>query len=260
MIYRPRAPIVEDARPRRPPRSSARSSRSRSTAARIRSPPGAWCWVARASATSGSPTRTCRGGTPRCARKGDALGGRPRLDERDGGERAPRRADEALRRRSDHDRLHGRRLRALASVTDAIDVDEALLALKIAFLVLLYLFIWLIVRSATKDLKVAPQESIVLGAEEAAQLRAQLAPQAGPPDGSRQPGAAAWATVEIANRHARRPRRRERHPAGGRRLRLEPARAVRPRTDGLWVEDVGSTNGTYVNGARGDERAPAPLR
>lgn len=25
---------------------------------------------------------------------------------------------------------------------------------------------------------------------------------------------------------------------------------VEPRRDGVWVEDVGSTNGTYVNGAR----------
>ena len=27
---------------------------------------------------------------------------------------------------------------------------------------------------------------------------------------------------------------------------------VEPRRDGVWVEDVGSTNGTYVNGARID--------
>jgi hypothetical protein len=45
-----------------------------------------------------------------------------------------------------------------------IATDEALLALKIAFLVLLYLFVWLIVRSATRDLRTAPQESIILPA------------------------------------------------------------------------------------------------
>jgi pSer/pThr/pTyr-binding forkhead associated (FHA) protein len=135
-------------------------------------------------------------------------------------------------------------------VTDSIDVDEALLALKIAFLVLLYLFIWLIVRSATKDLKTAPQESIVLGAEEAAQLRAQFAFQpvrlmvlASP---ALQPGA----TVEIATAT---------HVGRGAEngIRLEDddfvsSRHARfdPRADGLWIEDVGSTNGTYVNGAR----------
>ena len=35
----------------------------------------------------------------------------------------------------------------------SIAVDEALLALKIAFIVLLYLFIWRIVRSASRDLR-----------------------------------------------------------------------------------------------------------
>ena len=47
---------------------------------------------------------------------------------------------------------------------DALATDETLLILKGAFLVLLYLFILLVARSATKDLGGAPQESIVLGA------------------------------------------------------------------------------------------------
>ena len=50
----------------------------------------------------------------------------------------------------------------------ALSSDDTLLILKLAFLVLLYGFIVLIVRSATKDLGGAPQESIVLGAPEAA--------------------------------------------------------------------------------------------
>ena len=49
---------------------------------------------------------------------------------------------------------------------DSIAVDEALLVLKIAFLVLLYLFIWRIVRSASKDVRL-PQESFVLAPGEA---------------------------------------------------------------------------------------------
>ena len=56
--------------------------------------------------------------------------------------------------------------------TVALTSDETLLALKIAFLVLLYLFIIVIVRTATKDIGGAPQESIVLGAADAAKLRA----------------------------------------------------------------------------------------
>ena len=43
----------------------------------------------------------------------------------------------------------------------SVAVEEALLVLKIAFLVLLYLFIWRIVRSAARDVRM-PQESFVL--------------------------------------------------------------------------------------------------
>jgi pSer/pThr/pTyr-binding forkhead associated (FHA) protein len=129
--------------------------------------------------------------------------------------------------------------------------DEALLALKIAFLVLLYLFVWLVVRSATRDLRAAPQESIILSPADAAELRAAV-----PPPSPHtllvlespvlRPGseiAVAAATrlgrgVEngirldgddfVSNRHA----------------------TIEPRQDGLWVADTGSTNGTFVNGAR----------
>jgi hypothetical protein len=38
-------------------------------------------------------------------------------------------------------------------VFDSVAVDELLLVLKIAFLVLLYLFIWRIVRTASRDLR-----------------------------------------------------------------------------------------------------------
>ena len=58
----------------------------------------------------------------------------------------------------------------------ALDTEEALLALKIAFLVLLYLFIWAVVRSATRDLRSAPQESIVIERHEADALRARYQP------------------------------------------------------------------------------------
>ena len=61
----------------------------------------------------------------------------------------------------------------VAMTVAALATDETLLILKIAFLVLLYLFIVLIVRSATKDIGEAPQESIILGASEANALRAE---------------------------------------------------------------------------------------
>ena len=33
---------------------------------------------------------------------------------------------------------------------------------------------------------------------------------------------------------------------------------VEPRRDGVWIEDVGSTNGTFVNGVRLSRRASLP--
>src|SRR5690348_11779034 len=46
-------------------------------------------------------------------------------------------------------------------------VETTLLALKLAFLILLYLFIWRIVRSAARDLRL-PQESMILAPQQAA--------------------------------------------------------------------------------------------
>ena len=46
-------------------------------------------------------------------------------------------------------------------IAESVAVEEALLFLKVAFLVLLYLFIWRIVRTASRDLR-TPQESFIL--------------------------------------------------------------------------------------------------
>ena len=56
-------------------------------------------------------------------------------------------------------------------IFDSAAVDEVLLILKIAFLVLLYTFIWRIVRTASRDLRL-PQESFVLAPSAAAGLQA----------------------------------------------------------------------------------------
>ena len=133
----------------------------------------------------------------------------------------------------------------------AITVDEALLGLKVAFLVLLYLFVWLVVRSATRGLAAgAPQESIVIGAADAARLRAA----AGIVDRRvvvlQSPALEAGTSIELAN-GARVGRGTENT------IRLDADSTVSSRhatidsrADGLWVEDAGSTNGTFVNGAR----------
>jgi hypothetical protein len=134
----------------------------------------------------------------------------------------------------------------------SVDVEGALLLLKAAFLVLLYLFIWRIVRTASRDLRI-PQESFILAPQEAAAvgLRPEPQPQmgrlvvlksdaidentefvldsAGISIGRGNPNDVRLDADEFASaQHAR----------------------VEPRRDGVWIEDVGSTNGTYVNGVR----------
>ena len=132
-------------------------------------------------------------------------------------------------------------------------VETTLLVLKLAFLILLYLFIWRIVRSAARDLRL-PQESMILAPQQAA-AAGLIAQPAG-----RELGhlvvlqSPALETGEIYTLDA--------HPltvgrgtnndvpigsdeyASGRHARFEP------RRDGVYVEDIGSTNGTFVNGIR----------
>ncbi|HSI98190.1 MAG TPA: FHA domain-containing protein [Gaiellaceae bacterium] len=133
---------------------------------------------------------------------------------------------------------------------DALTADEALLVLKITFLVLLYGFIVLVVRTAAKDLGGAPQESIVLGAAEAAELRAELGIRSARFLVLAGPGLEAGSTIEVTastvvGRDAGSGVRLDGDEfASGSHARLDP------RTDGVWVVDLGSTNGTFVNGER----------
>jgi pSer/pThr/pTyr-binding forkhead associated (FHA) protein len=132
----------------------------------------------------------------------------------------------------------------------ALETDETLLIGKIAFLVLLYLFILYVVRSATKGMTQAPQESIILGAAEANAMRAQhgLAPTrllvlASPELGNGE-------TIDVTA-----PTVVGRDAASGIRLEhdefvsAQHAR-IEPRPEGALVDDLGSTNGTFVNGTK----------
>jgi FHA domain len=138
-------------------------------------------------------------------------------------------------------------------VIGSAQVETTLLVLKLAFLVLLYLFIWRIVRSAARDLRL-PQESMILAPQQAA--AAGLIPQPLAQEMGRlvvltsptldqgdvftidshplTMGRGANNDVPLptdeyaSNRHAR----------------------FEPRRDGVWIEDIGSTNGTFVNGIR----------
>jgi FHA domain len=131
---------------------------------------------------------------------------------------------------------------------------EVLLALKIGFLVLLYLLIWRIVRTAARERRAPHSDSMILSPAAAAsvglgraaspsrlaQLVVQRSPSLDTGDGF--PVDSAPLTIgrggqndlvldgdEFASaRHAR----------------------IEPRRDGVWVQDLGSTNGTYVNGMR----------
>lgn len=132
----------------------------------------------------------------------------------------------------------------------ALASDETLLVLKLGFLVLLYAFIILIVRTATKDIGGAPQESIVLGPAEAAALRAEYGLKPARFVVVVAPGLRRGSTVEVSASTIV-----GRDPESGVRLdgdEFASARHARidPRPDGVWVEDLGSTNGTFVNGAQ----------
>jgi FHA domain len=139
----------------------------------------------------------------------------------------------------------------VTALPGSIAVEEALLLLKIAFLVLLYLFIWRIVRTAARDLRL-PQESFVLApgsipglgdsaphveAGKIVVVKSPALTEGDEWDLDASPltfGRSSGNDVEL---------KRDEY-ASSSHARLEP------RRDGVWLEDIGSTNGTYLNGIR----------
>jgi hypothetical protein len=128
----------------------------------------------------------------------------------------------------------------------SIAVEEALLLLKIGFLVLLYLFLWRIVRTASRDLR-TPQESFVLAPQ---QVRKRSAPERRivgrlvfVSDGEipRDPYEIDSAAVTVGRGNANDIALDDEFAS------TQHAR-VESRPDGVWLEDIGSTNGTAVNG------------
>ena len=139
-------------------------------------------------------------------------------------------------------------------IDENIAVDEALLVLKVLFLVLLYLFIWRIVRSAARDVRL-PQESFILrpGDAQAAGLTAPPSIQTGRLVVVKSPALDQGTVFELDSSALTIGRGGQNDVpleddefASARHARFEP------RRDGVWVQDRGSTNGTYVNGARLD--------
>jgi hypothetical protein len=131
-----------------------------------------------------------------------------------------------------------------------IAVDEALLVLKIAFIVLLYLFIWRIVASASKDVR-APQESMIISPSDAASLRQAASVPRGRLVVLDSPALGEGEVVTVNSVPVTLGRGGQNTVAldGDEFASAQHAR-VEARGDGLWVEDLGSTNGTFVNGAR----------
>ena len=130
--------------------------------------------------------------------------------------------------------------------------QTVLLALKIAFLVLLYLFIWRIVRTAATDMRL-PQESFVLQPAIVGGARAEAPLRAGRlvvvhsgvlKEGEGYELEAAPLTIGRGGQNDVSIEGDE--FASARHVRIEA------RRDGVWVHDLGSTNGTHVNGVRID--------
>jgi hypothetical protein len=136
-------------------------------------------------------------------------------------------------------------------IADSVAVDEVLLVLKIAFLVVLYLFIWRIVRTASRDLRL-PQESFILAPGGGSPVHASRpAPHTGRLVVVKSPDIDEGTDFELNSAQLTIGRGRQNDVAiatdeyaSARHARFEP------RQDGVWVQDLGSTNGTYLNGAR----------
>ena len=134
-----------------------------------------------------------------------------------------------------------------------MNVEPVLLALQAAFLVLLYVFIWRVVRSAGRDMQVAPQESFILAPSQMAAEHQVSDP--GRLVVERSKAIAAGKTFDAGPVPVTIGRSSENtitldgdEFASGHHARIESQR------DGVWILDLGSTNGTFVNGERVDGR------
>jgi len=133
-------------------------------------------------------------------------------------------------------------------------VAEVLLVLKIAFLVLLYLFVVRVIRSAGREQEAPSQDSMILTPATAAaaglrrgtparrSVRLVVARSPSLDEGSAFPLNSAPVTVGRGGQNDLVLEGDE--FASSRHVRIEV------RGDGVWVQDLDSTNGTYVNGSR----------
>jgi hypothetical protein len=133
-------------------------------------------------------------------------------------------------------------------------VAELLLALKIAFLVLLYLFVVRVIRSAGREKQAPSQDSMILtptaaaaagmGRGTPARRSVRLVVQRSPSleEGDEFPLNSAPVTVGRGGQN-------DLVLSGDEFASARHAR-IELRGDGVWVQDLDSTNGTFVNGSR----------
>jgi hypothetical protein len=133
-------------------------------------------------------------------------------------------------------------------------VAEVLLALKIAFLVLLYLFVVRVIRSAGREQEKPSQDSMILtpaGAAAAGLRRGTPARKSVRLVVERSPSLEEGNAFQLNSAPVTLGRGGQNDLvldgdefASARHARIEV------RGDGVWVQDLDSTNGTYVNGSR----------
>ena len=136
-------------------------------------------------------------------------------------------------------------------IVASVAVETVLLLLKVAFLVLLYLFIWRIVRTASRDLRL-PQESFILTPEGARERKERRA--SGRLTVLESPALTKGHSIGIDSAPISVGRGGQNDVAIERDEFASSAHALfTPQRDGVWIEDIGSTNGTFVNGEQLDE-------
>lgn len=129
-------------------------------------------------------------------------------------------------------------------------MEQLLLGLQALFLVLLYLFIWRVIRGASKDLRV-PQESFIMAPAQvrgtplaaaalSASARVVVVSSPSVPVGSAHDVGPVPVTIGRADENTITLDGDD--YASGHHARIEAGR------DGIWLHDLHSTNGTSVNG------------
>ena len=183
---------------------------------------------------------------------------RPRLHQRRAGQRAQRVDGPQPLQAGDRIEL-GHRRRCASRWSEAAMLEPVSVALKFGFLAVLYLFLLWVARSALKDLRARrttqrrPPPDAAAGRDRHALRRVAAAPA--PPaastrgwSSSARRGSSPGTEYDVGEGAIARARRRGRDPRSRTRSRPRATRASSRQGGVVVLEDLGSTNGTYLNG------------